>query len=103
MLSPHPAVQETDPGKFTIAFQDWRKAVLWAMHMKQQLSQATYPTDVLSLPEVAEVQDQAGKCVRRGVQPKVRRSSMPAVHAHAASASAARPCVGKRSVLLVPR
>lgn len=65
-------VQETDPGKFTIAFEDWRDGLVWAAHLKQVLAVAEYPSDLMDLPEMAPVKAPDGSMLRRGIQPKVR-------------------------------
>jgi hypothetical protein len=67
-------LQETDPGKFTVAFEDWRDAVVWAVHLQQNLAVQAWPADLLALPELAPAAAPDGTLIRRGIQPKARRS-----------------------------
>lgn len=65
-------VQETDPGKFTVAFHSWHAGLVWAACMRQQLALQHYPEDVLGLPELAPKYSEDGTLTSRGVQPQVR-------------------------------
>jgi hypothetical protein len=63
--------QETDPGKFTLAFKDWKQGLLWAAHVKQLLPLQQYSDNLLALPELAEVHQKSGYLIQRGMRPKV--------------------------------
>ena len=45
-------LQETDPGKFTVAFSDWRDALVWAVHLRQRLAMQEFPSDLRNIPEL---------------------------------------------------
>lgn len=64
-------VQETDPGKFTVAFRSWNAGLVWASYLKQRLALQHYPEDIIELPELAAKYSESGTLICRGVQPQV--------------------------------
>jgi hypothetical protein len=72
-----PCLQETDPGKFTIAFNTWQDGLVWAVRVKHALTCEKYPDGIEDLPELQIGKDIAGTSVRRGVQPKARDPHAP--------------------------
>lgn len=64
-------MQETDPGKFTLAFSSWMNGICWAVHLERELMRQEWPEDLLELEEFAIVRSADGTMTQCGLQAQV--------------------------------